>query len=192
MNKDIQEIDCRFQIADCRLKDIGNRSGLIWQSKICNLKFAMFRIAIASPQEVVSLNRRRLRDIVRQVLQGEGIRDAEISLAFVDNATIHQLNKRYLKHDEPTDVLSFPLGEAGAKISGEIVVGMEVAVAEARRRGHHVQDELALYVIHGLLHLCSYDDKTEKQRKAIRGRERHYLKALANQASKSRRGTNRP
>jgi len=139
----------------------------------------MSRIAIASPQEVVPIDRRRVREIVRAVLDGEGKADAEISLAFVDNPTIHRLNHRYLQHDEPTDVLSFPLSDPSAKrLSGELVIGAEVAQAQAADRGHDVQAELALYVIHGLLHLCGYSDKSPMEGKEMRERERHYLHLL--------------
>jgi probable rRNA maturation factor len=140
----------------------------------------MGRIAIASPQEVVPLDRARLREVVRAVLDGEHIKDAEISLAFVDNPTIHRLNQRYLQHDEPTDVLSFPLSEpTAAKLSGELVIGVEVALEQAKQRGHDVQAELALYVIHGLLHLCGYDDHDDADRGRMRDRERHYLSLLS-------------
>src|SRR5438270_3862437 len=106
------------------------------------------KIAIASPQEAVPIDRKTLRRVAQAVLEGEDESDAEISLAFVDNATIHQLNKRYLNHDEPTDVLSFPLSEPGAKkLHGELVIGAEVAKAQAEERGHDIQAELALYVI---------------------------------------------
>jgi probable rRNA maturation factor len=139
----------------------------------------MSKISIASPQELVPLDRGRLGDIVRIVLAGESEPDYEISLAFVDNPTIHRLNKRYLDHDEPTDVLSFPLSEPGAKkLAGELVIGVEVAQAEASERGHAVQVELALYVIHGLLHLCGYDDHNEADAARVRERERHYLRLL--------------
>ena len=139
----------------------------------------MGKIAIANPQELVEIDRRRMREVARAVLDGEGVPDAEISLAFVDSATIHALNKRYLGHDEPTDVLSFPLSEAGAKkLAGELVIGAEVAQAAARERGHDVQAELALYVIHGLLHLCGLDDKTDTGAAAMRQREQHYLKVV--------------
>ena len=139
----------------------------------------MGKIAIASPQESVEIDRRRMREIARTVLEGEGEPDAEMSLAFVDNPTIHQLNKRYLDHDEPTDVLSFPLSESGAKpLAGELVIGAEVAKAQAEGRGHALEAELALYVIHGLLHLCGYDDKTPEHARLMRGRERLYLRML--------------
>src|SRR5260370_42080743 len=118
----------------------------------------MGKISIATPQEIVPVDRKRMREVARAVLDGEAVHDADISLAFVDNPTIHTLNKRYLQHDEPTDVLSFPLSEAhAARLAGEVVVGVEVAQAQAAERGHDVQAELALYVIHGLLHLCGYD-----------------------------------
>jgi probable rRNA maturation factor len=137
------------------------------------------RVSIASPQEIVPVDRARMRQTARTVLEGEGIKEAEISLAFVDNPSIHQLNQRYLQHDEPTDVLSFPLSEPGArKLTGELVIGAEVAKSQAESRGHDVQAELALYVIHGLLHLCGHDDKTVRGTAAMRERERHYLAQL--------------
>ena len=138
----------------------------------------MGKIAIASPQEIVATDRARLREVVRTVLDGEGVADAEISLAFVDNPTIHRLNQRYLQHDEPTDVLSFPLSEPNAaKLAGELVIGVEVALAQAQERGHDVQTELALYVIHGLLHLCGYDDRTPREKRLMRRREAEALEA---------------
>ncbi len=139
----------------------------------------MSRISIASPQEIVPIDRARMRETVRTVLDGENVADAEISLAFVDNPTIHRLNQRYLQHDEPTDVLSFPLSEpSAATLAGELVLGVEVAAEQAAGRGHDVQAELILYVIHGLLHLCGYDDDDDADRAAMRQRERHYLRQL--------------
>src|ERR1700756_279352 len=108
----------------------------------------MSRIAIAVPQETVPIDRGRMREVARAVLDGEGVAEAEVSLAFVDNPTIHRLNQRYLQHDEPTDVLSFPLSEPNSKkLAGELVIGVEIALAQAAERDHDVQAELALYVI---------------------------------------------
>ena len=139
----------------------------------------MAKISVAVPQETVPIDRGHIRNVARAVLEGENVRDYEISLAFVDNATIHRLNKQFLDHDEPTDVLSFPLSEANAKkLAGELVIGAEVAQQQAIERGHDVSAELSLYVIHGLLHLCGYDDKTGAGAAEMRDRERHYLKLL--------------
>lgn len=140
---------------------------------------ATLSVKIASPQEIVPLDYPALRAAARAVLEGEGVTHARISLAFVDNPTIHRLNKQFLDHDEPTDVLSFPYSTANAKVlEGELVIGVEVAQASAAERGHAVEAELLLYVVHGLLHLCGYDDHTSRDRQAMRQRERHYLAQL--------------
>lgn len=139
----------------------------------------MSKISVHSPQETVPIDRGRMREIARGVLEGESVKDYEISLAFVDNTTIHRLNKQYLDHDEPTDVLSFPYSAANAKkLEGELILGAEVANQQATERGHDVQTELALYVIHGLLHLCGYDDKSAGAEKEMRERERHYMQQM--------------
>ena len=139
----------------------------------------MIRVKIASPQEIVPLDYPRLRETARVVLEGEGVAEAQISLAFVDNPTIHRLNKQFLDHDEPTDVLSFPMSGPKAKcLEGELVIGVEVAQTQSAERGHDLAAELGLYVIHGLLHLCGYDDHEDDEVREMRARERHYLLAL--------------
>jgi probable rRNA maturation factor len=137
----------------------------------------MSKISIHALQEILPLDHGRLREIARSVLEGEAIMDYEISVALADNTTIRRLNKQFLDHDEPTDVLSFTYSGANAKkLEGELIIGVEIAQEQAIERGHDVQAELALYVIHGLLHLCGYDDKSAGAEKAMRQRERHYLR----------------
>jgi probable rRNA maturation factor len=139
----------------------------------------MIRASIANQQEHVELPFARLREVCRVVLEGEGIDEAKISLAFVDNPTIHRINKQFLDHDEPTDVITFPMSGAGAKmLEGELVIGVEVALAQSQERGHAVETELFLYVIHGLLHLCGYDDRKPKDAAGMRTKERQYLTTL--------------
>jgi probable rRNA maturation factor len=139
----------------------------------------MIRVKIANQQEAVPINYAKFRETARAVLEGEQIKEAEISVAFVDNATIHRLNKQFLKHDEPTDVLSFPLSAPNArKLEGEIVIGAEVAKVQAEERGHDVESELGLYVIHGLLHLCGYDDHEPDDIERMRESEQYFLRQL--------------
>ncbi|MFL5328111.1 MAG: rRNA maturation RNase YbeY [Gemmataceae bacterium] len=139
----------------------------------------MFKIKVAIPQKIVLIDRGAMREAAKAVLEGENISSAAISLAFVNDATIHRLNKQFLDHDEPTDVISFPLSGPGAKtLEGELVIGAEVARRTASERGHDEKAELTLYVIHGLLHLCGYDDKTAAAERDMRKRERHYLQQL--------------
>ena len=91
---------------------------------------------------------------------------AEVSVSFVDNETIHQLNKQYRNVDRPTDVLSFPLGEngiydinhqTGAKLLGDIVISAEKAFEQAELYNHSLQIEIGFLTVHSMLHLLGYD-----------------------------------
>src|SRR5881398_2648628 len=120
----------------------------------------MIRASVANPYEY-PLDFQALKAAAVAVLEGEGVREAKVTFAFVDNAHIHRLNKQFLDHDEPTDVLTFPYTDPTAKkLEGEVAIGFEVARANAADRGHPAAAELALYVVHGCLHLCGYDDRT--------------------------------
>jgi probable rRNA maturation factor len=139
----------------------------------------MISVSVASPQELVVLEYARLKDCARAVLQGEGVREAKINLAFVDDATIAGLNKRFLDHEGPTDVITFPYsGKGSKKLEGEVVIGVEVAQRESVDRGHDVNTELCLYAIHGVLHLCGYDDRDRKAAGEMRRKEREYLRQM--------------
>ncbi|HSQ57746.1 MAG TPA: rRNA maturation RNase YbeY [Gemmata sp.] len=138
----------------------------------------MFRISVANPYDY-SLNFQGLKEAARVVLEGEGITACKVTLALVDNAHIHRLNKQFLNHDEPTDVLTFPYTDPDAKVlEGEVAIGYEVAKENAAERGHDANLELILYVIHGCLHLCSYDDTDAKAAAEMRKKEREYLTQL--------------
>lgn len=135
----------------------------------------MLSIKIVDNHQRLPLDRARLRQAVKNVLQGEGIGKARISVAIVDDPQIHELNRRYLNHDEPTDVLSFALEQRSGYVEGEIVVSADTAAARAVQFKWPPADELLLYVVHGTLHLAGYDDQTPKLRAEMRRRERHYL-----------------
>src|SRR5262245_47472919 len=135
----------------------------------------MISVSIANPY-VQTLEFAALRNAARVVLEGEGVKAAKVGLAFVNNAHIHRLNKQFLDHDEPTDVITFPYSKSKAKLDGEVVIGYEVAAENAAERKHDVSLELILYVIHGCLHLCGYDDKNAKAAKQMRAKEREYLR----------------
>ena len=138
----------------------------------------MLSLSIANPYEY-DLDFARLKEVAKLVLEGEGVASAKVTVAFVSNDHIHRLNKQFLAHDEPTDVLTFPYSVKGAKkLEGEVVIGDEVAREYAADRGHGVELERQLYVIHGCLHLCGYDDTSDAAEAKMRDRERHYLKLL--------------
>ena len=138
----------------------------------------MLRVSVANPYEYV-LEFSQLKDAARAVLEGEGVTACKVTLAFVDNAHIHRLNKQFLSHDEPTDVLTFPYTEPGAKsLEGEVVIGYEMATEYAADRNHDTALELLLYVVHGCLHLCGYTDADAAGAREMRVKERAYLTKL--------------
>jgi probable rRNA maturation factor len=141
----------------------------------------MIRVAIACQRVRTRLTRPWLRRLVQTVLRGEGVAEADIGIAVVNDATIAAIHRRFFDDPSATDVISFPLSDTadGGPLAGEIVVSVETAAREAKRRGHPGKAEVALYVIHGLLHLCGYEDRTKKGRSRFRERERHYLARLA-------------
>jgi probable rRNA maturation factor len=135
-------------------------------------------VEISDTQDHLHVAPGELTDLVRTVLTAEGHRRASISIAVVDRAAIHAINRLHLGHDWPTDVISFPLsGPSDPVLAGELVVSAETATATAAEIGAEPRDELALYVVHGLLHLCGYDDTSEPEAAAMRRREDELLKS---------------
>jgi probable rRNA maturation factor len=128
-----------------------------------------------------------LVDLVAGVIRAEQA-VLTVHIVLVDDATIRGLNRQFHGTDAPTDVLSFPLAAEEPRGSeawdpeaegpeGEVVVSVETARREAAARGVAVQAELALYVIHGVLHLLGFDDLDETERARMRTAEARHLEA---------------
>lgn len=124
-----------------------------------------------------SSDHQRIKQAIRQVLGEAGIVLGEISVAIVDDTRMHELNRQYLQHDYPTDVLSFVLEQDAAKksLDGEVIVSSDYAAREAARYGWTADEELLLYVIHGCLHLIGHDDQTPEGQAAMRTAEAKHL-----------------
>jgi probable rRNA maturation factor len=136
-------------------------------------------IEINDRQTFLKGQKRRLASVLRSVLASEGVAAGELSVTLVDDAEISRINRQYLNHDGPTDVISFDLSDAGdARLSGEIVVSAERAVRVAAERGTDPVGELLLYAVHGLLHLAGYDDRTAAKAAHMHARENELLTAL--------------
>ena len=138
---------------------------------------AKITVEVADEQQAHAVDHARLKKAVRLVLKDAGIERGEISIAIVDDARMHALNRQYLQHDYPTDVLSFVLehDEAAKSLDGEIVASADYAAREAPRYGWTADDELLLYIIHGSLHLVGLDDQTPEGQAAMRAAEAKYL-----------------
>lgn len=167
----------------------------------------MYSIPIANEQRLLRVNGVRLAKLAEATLASERVRAADISVALVDDVRIHEINRDFLGHDYPTDVISFLLESAqprrkarhkaplrksnsrasgprpqassptpsprgtGKSLSGEIIISVETAVAMAADYGWRPSHEVSLYLVHGLLHLCGYDDLTPLEQQLMRRRE---------------------
>ncbi len=108
-----------------------------------------------------------IRRCCNAVLRTEGFKgSAEVSVSFLNNAQIRELNRDHRGKDIETDVLSFPMGEngvydvnmeTGASVLGDIVISVEKAVSQAELYGHTLQREIGFLTVHSMLHLLGYD-----------------------------------
>jgi probable rRNA maturation factor len=133
-------------------------------------------ISLANEQTAHPVDEARLVAAVEAVMRDSPFTTASISIAIVDDATMHELNRRYLKHDYPTDVLSFVLENDEKHLEGEIIASIDTAAEVAGDLGLPPDNELLLYVIHGALHLVGYRDKSPDDIAAMRAAELRYLR----------------
>ena len=166
------------------------------------------RVHGADEQTAVQIELMRWVRLAEHVLNGERApEDAEMAVVFVDADTIADLNHQYLGGDGPTDVLAFPLedeipvgrypdeGGRGPGASsdppepplaiGDVVVCPEIAQRQAGERGIALDDELALLVVHGVLHLLNYDHADADEAVAMQRREREMLERFREAESAS-------
>jgi probable rRNA maturation factor len=163
----------------------------------------------ADEQSAVAIDVLRWIRLTRLVLQEERVpRDAEVSVVFVDEDTIADLNRRFLGGTGPTDVLAFPIDEEalpggrhpdeggrgpGASdeadeppiVLGDVLVCPAVAARQAPTHGQSLDDELALLVVHGVLHLLDYDHAEDDEAARMQHRERQLLARFAELESAS-------
>jgi probable rRNA maturation factor len=120
---------------------------------------------------VRSLRQSRLRLVRRAAdaaLRACGAKAASFGLVLGGDALLRQLNRRYLGHDRPTDVLAFPASvptrATSGKELGDVVISLATARRQARSAGHSLEAELAVLTVHGILHLLGHDHRTRAQK----------------------------
>ena len=123
-----------------------------------------------------------VRRAVEVALAHGGRAGADLAVSFVADEYLTALHARHLSDGAPTDVITFDLGEDGVGPAGELYVSVERAERVARRRGVPVERELTLYVVHGVLHLCGFEDRTPDQTSLMRAAEREVLEHLGFEA----------
>lgn len=130
-----------------------------------------------------------LSDLAQFVLEHEGKPvNTEVSVSFVDNATIAELNERFRNMEGPTDVLSFECDNIADSITaadgpacplyelGDVIIAPDVAEAQSQEYGNSLEQEVSLLLVHGLLHLCGYDHIEDDEAEVMEAREAELLR----------------
>lgn len=117
-------------------------------------------IEIINRQRRHPVRARAFERLLRDLAARYRLKDPDITLAFVGSDAMRTLNRKFMKKDRPTDVLSFPVGRKGPDgrfFLGDIIIAAPVAARQARDKGHGPEREMKLLAIHGFLHLLGYD-----------------------------------
>lgn len=117
-------------------------------------------IEIINQQDRYRLNPRRFKDLLQKLIEHYQMKDPEVSLVFVDTKAIKKLNRRFLRRNAATDVLSFPINEKSADgkfYLGDIIISVSQAFKQCSSQKHGLERELEFLTIHGFLHLLGFD-----------------------------------
>tara|TARA_Y100000991_G_scaffold33217_1_gene21528 strand:+ start:158 stop:577 length:420 start_codon:yes stop_codon:yes gene_type:complete len=131
-------------------------------------------ISLISHTEFSLKNKEAYKNLISNVIKAEGFLISEVCVVFLNDPQLHKLNLEYLKHDSFTDVVTFDYNDKG-QIGGDICISVERVSENAITFGVSFSQELARVIIHGVLHLCGYKDKTLIQKNEIKAKEDLYL-----------------
>ena len=120
-------------------------------------------IEVVNKQRLVTVDRDRIRDLATRTLDSINRADSSLTVAFVRDPRIRELNLRFRGKPRATDVLSFPAGDDfEPDYLGDVVISADAAARQAGEAGHSLEREVSELVIHGVLHLCGYDHETDR------------------------------
>jgi len=121
-------------------------------------------------------HRKRLRKVIEYVFREEGKSIVSLNYIFSTDAALLKINRKYLKHDYYTDILTFDLTERPGQIMADIYISVDRVRENSREQTRPFKEELHRVIFHGALHLCGYGDRTSAERGRMRRLEEHYLK----------------
>lgn len=128
------------------------------------------------PVKMISL-KKEINYLMKIIVSTEKVDFDYVNFLLCDDKEITIFNRNYLKHNYPTDVISFNYNE-NAKIEGELIISVETVINNAEIYKTSYFTELLKVMIHGILHLCGYEDNTGYQKRKMRNKENIFLKAL--------------
>jgi probable rRNA maturation factor len=117
---------------------------------------------------------RTVKKIIEKVISEEGKVSGDLNFIITDDKSLKEINVEFLKHNYFTDVISFDNG-TGTVLAGEIYISLETVIENANNYNVSLNQEFIRVMIHGVLHLCGYDDKTAVEKSKMRAREDYWL-----------------
>lgn len=139
-------------------------------------------LVVRNRQRAQRLNTKLIRKIVRTILTEELSRDEfEVGVAIIAEEAMTRMNEGYLRHNGSTDVITFDYKDAARPrcLAGEIFICLDEALIQSKRFRVTWQNELVRYIVHGILHLCGFDDKTSGARRKMKREENRLMRRLA-------------
>lgn len=137
------------------------------------------KITIKNLQKKIPINPKRIKKAVLKALSSEGLRKSgEITICFVNDREIRKLNLFYLGQNQPTDVIAFDNPPNKKEILADIAISTDTAVRNAKIFKTTPLYEMYLYIIHGILHILGYADKTAPQRRIMQEKADNILNKL--------------
>ncbi|MBK8660739.1 MAG: rRNA maturation RNase YbeY [Ignavibacteriales bacterium] len=125
-----------------------------------------------------ALTKTVVKTIVNEVSKIKDCKFSYLEISFVSKEIIHEINKEHLKHDFPTDIITFEYENSDEGIDGELIICSEVAMENAERFEVSVESELLRLVIHGILHLIGYNDTEEETKRIMKSEEDRLVELL--------------
>ena len=116
------------------------------------------------------LKKRQISKWIKEIIHMHGKKTGDIAYVFCDDERILDINTRYLKHTYYTDIITFDYTE-GDTVFGDIFISLDTVKDNAVRYKTNFDEELRRVIIHGILHLCGYEDNTRVRKKDMRKRE---------------------
>ena len=133
----------------------------------------MFDIEVINASKQKYLPKKKVKEVIQKVFLGENKKTAKVNVIFLDIDEIKSLNKQYLNHNYPTDVLAFSFEDN--EIDGEIYICAQIAKSQAKEYSVSTENEIMRLAAHGALHLIGYKDDTESSRNVMNKLETTYI-----------------
>lgn len=141
-------------------------------------------VLIQNEQETIRIDDDSIKQKTEKILSDLSCEESELSILFVNDNKIQKLNKEYRGIDRPTDVLSFSMdeGEGGGInpwLLGDVIISLETAARQAEEKGHSLEKEVLILLIHGILHLLGYEhENSPEYAKVMEKKEKEILKDI--------------